>query len=167
MLLRGKQPSRVKVGFPGQFPGPPSPHILALGRAGRLEVAGRQEHPTSEGFGEELDSLTSTSASGSGSRTPKIPREAAVSRNPRRLRGAPPRPGSRGTPGEEVLGRVAATGGRQAQTPSPRMHRTPQPGAGRGCPWQQSGSLGAGNRPRSGVGGGPGRDSRGAGTRAE
>ncbi|XP_044901889.1 translation initiation factor IF-2-like [Felis catus] len=84
------------------------------------------------------------------------------------LPGSPPvapRPLLRGTPGNEVLGLVAATGGPQAQTTGPRMHCTPQPEEGRGCPWQQSGSPGAGTRTRTGVGGRGGGG--GAGARPE
>lgn len=165
MLMRGKQPSRAKVGFPGQFPGPPSPYILALGRAGRLEVAGRQEHPTSEGFGEELDSLTSPSASGSGPRTPKIPREAVVSGDPRRLRGAPPRlagHAGRGSSRPRRRNRWSAGSDSKSQDAS-------HPAA-RGGPWLPLATERlSGSREPSALGswGRAGRDSRGAGTRAE
>lgn len=158
------------MGFLGQFSGPPPPPILSPGVRrtpgggwkasgphvlGLRRVLGFSYLPF--GF-QKLDPDPQKSQRGCSGR-PESPGSASPGS------ASAGHPASRGMPGEKVLGRAARTADRQAQTTSPRIHCTPQPRAGRGCPWQQRGSTcRAGTRKRSGAGGGTERDQREAET---
>ena len=153
------------MGFLDQFSGPPPPPIISPGLR-RTPGGGRKASgPHVLGFRrvlgfsylpfgfQKLDPDPQKSQRRCGCR-PEPPGYAAAGH-----------PASRGMPGEKVLGRAARTADLQDQTTSPRIHCTPQPRAGRGCPWQQSGSTGgAGTRKRSGAGGVTERDQREAET---
>ena len=165
LVMRGEQSSRARWDSQVRVQGPSHP-IFALGQGGHLEVAGRQEHPISEGFGEVSESLTPPpSASGSWTRTPKINREGVAGRLPRRRRGTPAslaERAGRGSSRPRRHNRQSASSDYKSQDSS----HSAAP-ADRGCPWQQSGSPGAGNPARSPVGGGSQSDLTEGGTRAE
>lgn len=141
------------MGFLGQFSGPPPPPILSPG-VRRTPGGGRKASgPHVLGFRRVLG--FSYLPFGFQKLDPDPQKSQDVAAGPSPGSASADHPASRGMPGEKVLGRAARTAERQAQTTSPRIHCTPQPRAGRGCPWQQRGSTcRAGTRKRSGAGGG-------------